>query len=192
MTSNETLTLDANALASLRSGQARGLEQCYRVYGARVYRICRNLLPQNTDAEDATQEVFLKVMERIGQFEGRASFSTWLHRIAVNHCLNRIEKERRRQTSALDDSLPDSRPSPSEASALAEGNERFESFLRRLPPMQRAVLVLREVEQMSYTEISEALEIPEGTVMSRLARGRERLASMLIHRKGESDSRCAS
>lgn len=186
-------------LAGLRRGEADALADCYRAFGARVYRICRGLLRQEHDAQDATQEVFLKVLERASQFGGRSRFATWLHRLTVNHCLHRLEKEERRRAGsldrALDRALDDERacepalvardPSPAEGLVAREARKRVEDLLARLPAEQRAVLVLRELEGLSYAAIAEVLGVPPGTVMSRLARARERLLGFPTDEHGE-------
>jgi len=167
----------------LRLGEAAALEELYGLLGSRVYRVARGLLPQDSDAEDATQEVFLKVYERAGQFDGRARFTTWLHRLTVNHCLHRIERERLRRAEPLEggprESLADGGPGPGEESARNDDQRRIDALLERVPPHQRAALVLREVEGLSYAEIAAVLEVPVGTVMSRLARARERLVALV-------------
>jgi RNA polymerase sigma-70 factor (ECF subfamily) len=156
-------------------GSLRGL---YERHGERVQRLCRRLLGRVDDAEDATQDVFLKLFERAHGFDGRARFSTWLHRFAVNLCLHRLERERLRVTRALPDhegELIDSSAPPLESLSRTEARAALERLLARLTPEHRTVLVLRELEGLSYREIAASLEIPEGTVMSRLARARGEL-----------------
>ncbi len=176
------MELDDGVLQALRGGDLAALEATYRLFGGRVLRLSRLLLGCPADAEDATQEVFLKVFERAQQFDGRSRFSTWLHRLTVNHCLNRIERERLRRAEELstgDEHLLDGLPSPLELAHESESKERLEQFLGRLSAEHRAVLVLREIEGLSYGEIAAALEIPVGTVMSRLARARARLVELV-------------
>lgn len=181
--------IDPSVLARLRAGDVGALEVCWREYGGRVFRVCRALLSQDSDAEDATQEVFLKLFERTHQFADRARFSTWLHRMTVNHCLNRIEKEGRRRArpNEIEEAVRnghepeeplDRAPSPVEMAEEKEAQSRLDRLLERVPAEQRAVLVLRELEGLSYAEIAETLSIPEGTVMSRLARARERITTL--------------
>lgn len=167
----------------LRAGDVRALEETYRRHGARIYRVCRYVLGSAADAEDAVQEVFLKVFERARQFEGTSRLSTWLHRIAVNHCLNFLERERVRRATRLDDgenelACPRS-TLPIDVAGATESKQRLESLLARLPTEHRSVLVLREIEGQSYRDIAETLSIPVGTVMSRLARAREKLARFI-------------
>lgn len=175
---------DRRLLARLRARDVEALGELQRIHGARVYRLCRGLLAQPSDAEDATQEILLKVFERAERFAGRARFSTWLHRLTVNHCLNRLERERLRRADVLDQGLDDGRlrdpaPAPPEDAGAADERLLVERLLSRLPPDQRAVLTLRELEELSYGEIAAVLRIPVGTVMSRLARARARLRAVL-------------
>ncbi len=179
MESGKSTDLDPRVLAGLREGDPWALEESYRLLGARVYRVSRGLLAQVSDAEDATQEVFLKLFERAGQFDGRARFTTWLHRLTVNHCLHRLERERLRRSKDLDPDLVDDGESPSRVAEGSEARTRVEELLARIPPAHRAVIVLRELEELSYSEIGEVLDIPVGTVMSRLARAREGIARLI-------------
>jgi RNA polymerase sigma-70 factor (ECF subfamily) len=165
-------------LERCRRGEVSALESLYRIYGSRLWRLCRNLLRNRGDAEDAVQDLFLKVFERLGQFDGRSSFSTWLYRLAVNECLNRLAVRRGRnlclqkQAPALQPAPPES---PLEGSSRLEQREALEGWLQDLDPRSRSLLVLREVEGLSYREIARILECPEGTVMSGLSRARTKL-----------------
>ena len=170
--------LGAEDLRRLQAGDVRALSACYAAYGPRVWRLALGLLGSPAEADDATQEVFLRVLEKARTFEARSSFSTWIHRLAVNHCKNRRSSERAR--GARHESLEGGGPAcpgsgPLDAAATSDERERLLVVLARLPDDQRSILVLREVEGLAYREIAEALGIPVGTVMSRLARARERL-----------------
>src|SRR5262245_35827356 len=160
------------------------LREAYVAHGERVQRLCLRLLGRTADAEDATQEVFLKLFERARTFDGRARFSTWLHRFTVNLCLSRMERERLRLARALPDEgeLVDPADSPVEALGRTEAREALERLLLRLSPEHRSILVLRELEGLSYQEIAAALATPEGTVMSRLSRAREQLLRLAAAR----------
>jgi RNA polymerase sigma-70 factor (ECF subfamily) len=157
------------------------LKEAYERHGERVQRLCLRLLGRRADAEDAAQEVFLKLFERGPSFDGRARFSTWLHRLTVNLCLSRMERERLRSAHALPEgahALADASGSPDDALSRTEAREALQQLLGRLSSEHRSVLVLRELEQLSYQEIAAALAIPEGTVMSRLSRARAELARL--------------
>jgi RNA polymerase sigma-70 factor (ECF subfamily) len=161
------------------------LREAYELHGERVQRLCLRLLGRRADAEDATQEVFLKLFERARSFDGRARFSTWLHRLTVNLCLHRMERERLRLARALPEdgrALVDPSASPLETLSRTEARETLERLLTRLSPEHRAVLVLRELEELSYQEIAAALAVPEGTVMSRLSRARGELVRLATTR----------
>jgi len=169
-------------LSRLCAGDVRALEDCYREHGARVYRLCLQVLAQAADAEDATQEVFLRILDRARQFDGRSSFSTWLYRLTVNLCLHRVERSRTRRALPLppaSEDPMDGGPSPLELAARRDDAARALRLLARLPVDQRLALHLREVEGLAYREIADALEVPVGTVMSRISRAREGLSRLL-------------
>lgn len=167
----------------LARGQGAALDTLFARHGGRVYRLARGMLPQPEDAEDATQEVFLKLLERAGQFDCRARFTTWLHRLTVNLCLNRGERQRQRVCEGLAAELAAEGGDPSAGAAQADECARAAALLERLSPEHRAVLSLRELEGLSYAEIAATLHLPVGTVMSRLARARERLAAEVGERE---------
>jgi RNA polymerase sigma-70 factor (ECF subfamily) len=173
---------DLDLVRGLQRGEMRALREAYERHGERVQRLCRRLLGRAADAEDAAQDVFLKLLERAGSFDRRSRFATWLHRLTVNLCLNRLERERLRQAGGLAEhggALVDPGEAPDAACARGESAQHLERLIERLSAEHRAVIVLRELEQLSYREIAAALAIPEGTVMSRLARARSELARYL-------------
>lgn len=172
---------DLDLARRLARGEREALREAYELHGARVWRLCRRLLGRASEAEDATQEVFLKLFERAASFDGRARFSTWLHRLTVNLCLHRLEKERLRRVDELrpgDGDPCDPAPEPGRALERDEAGVELAGLLARLSPEHRAVLVLRELEELSYQEIAASLAVPVGTVMSRLARAREALVRL--------------
>jgi len=165
-------------LARCRAGDPRGLAAVYDVVGDRVYRLCRGVLGNDADAEDAAQEVLLRVLEKARSFDGRSRFSTWVYRLTVNHALNFRRQRDRRRPASLEAGLEErhaTEPSPADAAARSEAHEALDRLLAALPDDARAILSLREVEALSYREIAAALDVPVGTVMSRLARARARL-----------------
>jgi RNA polymerase sigma-70 factor (ECF subfamily) len=180
--------LDATDLERCRSGDIAALDALYRAFGDRVYRLCLGLLGQPADAEDAAQEVLLRVLRRASTFGGRGKFSTWVYRLAVNHCLNASRRRRRGGDLARATSLSDLAegdepawpgPSPLESAGAADEGAALAAVLRRLRPAHRVALVLREAQGLSYREMAEVLAVPVGTVMSRLARARAALAELL-------------
>ena len=130
------------------------------------------------DAADATQQVFLQVFRKIDQFAGHSKFETWLYRLAVNEALQHLRKEERWKSKPLIDE-PMSRHEPEQE--RTENMEVLEQALSRVGPELRAIFLLREVDGLSYREIAEAIEVPEGTVGSRLNRARRELQQQLAH-----------
>jgi len=163
---------DRERVRRLVAGDPAALSDCFRDHGARIWRLARGMLGQSADADDATQEIFLRAREKAASFDGRGAFGAWLRRLAVNHCLNRLS-ERRRRDLRIESDAPDT--VALDSTPAIETREALEQALARLPVDQRTVLVLRELDGLSYREIAETLELPIGTVMSRLARARERL-----------------
>jgi RNA polymerase sigma-70 factor (ECF subfamily) len=176
---------DQDLVRGLRAREIEALRAVYERHGGRVQSLCRRLLGRRVEAEDAAQDVFLKLFERVRSFDGRARFATWLHRLTVNHCLSRLERERLRSTSSLpeSDDLVARTSAPHEDLGRRERRAELEWLLARLSGDHRAVLVLRELEGRSYREIADVLAVPTGTVMSRLARARAELLRLAARRE---------
>ena len=177
MTTSATHEPDERTLRKLRAGDVAALESLFTLFGLRVHRLASRMMGSAADAEDATQEIFLRAFEQADKFDGRSRFSTWLYRLAVRHCLNKLRSRRRRRV-AEHAAAEDARVEGNSDSAgwRAEQNDDLAlatELLVSLPPNHRACIVLREVEGLNYTEMAELLEVPVGTVMSRLARARQ-------------------
>lgn len=154
-------------------------------YQQRVYALCRRLTGAHQSADDLAQETFIKAYYALGRFDAQWPLYPWLRRIALNSGLNYL-KARKRERPLLEGTLgarrtPFSAPAdgPEERLERAEFEVRFERALASLPADQRSVFVLRFHESMSYEEISRALDLPIGTVMSRLNRARQKLKGLL-------------
>jgi RNA polymerase sigma-70 factor, ECF subfamily len=162
------------------------------VYGL-VYRIVND----SADAADTTQEVFLKVFRGMKHFHGESSLKTWIYRIALHEAANRRRwwfRHKAKETSielpdseqpgmgenAMQAALADRAESPFDNVAHREVQRRVEQELRKVPEPYRTTLILRDLEEMSYEEIAEVLEVSLGTVKSRLTRGREALRQRLV------------
>ncbi|HLQ39316.1 MAG TPA: sigma-70 family RNA polymerase sigma factor, partial [Planctomycetota bacterium] len=141
--------LPPDELHALQRGDVRALAAVFRLYGDRVHRTCRNLLGQHADADDAAQEVFLRVLDKAHTYAGGARFSTWLYRLTVNHCLN-VRRRPRLAGGDDPDALPSPLLSPVEAAEHTEARSALDRLLLRLSPDARAIVVLREIEQLSY------------------------------------------
>jgi len=154
-----------------RSSQQELYEACHQdIYGLMVRMVGRQ------DAADLTQQVFLQAFRKIEQFQGQSKFKTWLYRLAVNESLQHLRKNKRKQQALNHDPI-DNRPSPMRH---REAKDALDAALERLEPLLRSIFMLKESLGLSYREIAEATEIPEGTVGSRLNRARRQLREHLI------------
>jgi len=177
------------AIRICQSGDISGLETLYELYSEKIFRTCFRILGDRAAAEDQTQEVFLRVFEQIQRFAGRSRFSTWLYRLTVNLTLNRLRSRKRRLLKMLGmdflEGKPAIEPAPDRQVLRKEQADTVHEMLSGLSVEHRTVLVLREIEELSYSEISEVLEIPQGTVMSRLHRARRELKFCFSSRNSE-------
>ncbi|WP_369282076.1 RNA polymerase sigma factor [Oscillibacter sp. GMB15532] len=167
-----------------RSGDADAFETLVLRYEKRVYALALRMCGNPADAQEAAQEAFLSAWQSLPFFRGEASFSTWLYRLTSNASVDLLRREKRQRAVSLDDgelslNIPDDRLTPHEEAEQSELREAIRSGLKTLPDDYRAVLVLRELHQLSYQEISTALDVDLGTVKSRINRGRKRLCEFL-------------
>jgi RNA polymerase sigma-70 factor (ECF subfamily) len=163
-------------------GDVEAFTKLVEAHSGLVYRVSLRMLGSD-DAQDASQEVWIRVWRNIKTFRGDSAFSTWLHRIAVNTCLSMRQRESRRQDHEVGSETPYLSEPPGgdadpETSVLsAERREEIEAALGHVRAEHRAALVLRHMEGLSYAEIAEVLEVPDGTAKGWVSRGR---AAMLI------------
>jgi RNA polymerase sigma-70 factor, ECF subfamily len=169
-----------------QDGDRAALDVLLRRHHDRIHAVCRRLAGNEADALDATQEALIAIARGIRRFDGRAAFSTWAYRVATNASLDELRRRRRRPVPALPDDVDDSpaapRGAPSSRSAGIEGladRLAIDEALAQLPIEFRAPVVLRDLCDLDYAEIAEVLDIPPGTVRSRIARGRAQLARHL-------------
>lgn len=152
------------------------LSDLYRAHRAAALRVARRILRDPAEAEDVVQEVFARLWSRPCGFDGRAAWSTWLHRVTVNSSINRLRARRRQRRLEL---WPEPPPSPEEQAVSGQLRARFAQALREMGGRQAQVVWMRDLRGFSYPEIASLLHIPEGTVKSTLHRGRARaLAAM--------------
>lgn len=169
-------------LARARAGDRDAFTALAAAHREAMYRAAWWILEDQDDALDATQEALLRVYRHLATFDGRASFRTWARRIATNVALDRQARRRRDRADALpeEDLVGDARAE--EVGADLERDERrrlVRDAIETLPPAQKAAVVLRDVEGLSYEDIAATLSIPKGTVMSRLFYGRATLKKKL-------------
>jgi RNA polymerase sigma-70 factor (ECF subfamily) len=161
------------------AGDLEAFDVLVRRYQIRVIRLCTGLLGDDHAGQDAAQDTFFTAWRAIGRFRNDAKFSTWLYRIATNRCL----KELRRRPPPTGP-LPDLPPTDGGPHEHFEANERVAAVaaaVKRLPPEQRAPLLLRDVEDLTYNEIAEILGVTMTAVKSRIYRARVDLARQLAH-----------
>jgi RNA polymerase sigma-70 factor (ECF subfamily) len=168
------------ALRRCATGHADGLEELFDRHGDQVFRLCLHLLRLPQEAEDATQDIFLRVLDRAASFQERSQVATWIRRITVNHCLNLLERRKRQPLSLVDEEQAPAASAVADPSAMEEQEVAAEvrALIDRLPEEGRLVFVLREIEGLSYREMAEVLDLPAGTVMSRLSRARDRFRQL--------------
>lgn len=191
LTWNDATTSDWALVQSCAAGDEAACTRLVADHQRMVYQLALHLLGEPQEALDLSQEVFLRVFRTLGQFRGHSALKTWIYRIVINQASNRQRWWRRRhrnQQVPLDlhietnGDLPDTRGGlmPDRALGQKETATLVWRALDRLPFDQRAVIVLREIDEMSYDEIADSLGVAVGTVKSRLARAREQLRSTLV------------
>ncbi len=175
---------DEEIVVRVRAGDVALFEHLMRRHNTRVYRTARAILHNEAEAEDVMQDAYVRAYEHLGEFQGRALFSTWLTRIAVNEALARVRRAKRFDSleshSEEADMSTQSGPSPEQQASDVEMRSVLETAVAKLPDDFRHVFVLRAVEGMSGAEAAECLGIPEDTVKTRLHRARGRLQEMLL------------
>jgi RNA polymerase sigma-70 factor (ECF subfamily) len=161
-------------------------EDIVRTHSARVYRLAYRLTGNPHDAEDLTQEVFVRVFRSLSSYTP-GTFEGWLHRITTNLFLDQARRKQRIRFEGLADDmaqrLPGSEPTPAEAFDDTHLDDDVQAALKALPPEYRAAVVLCDIEGFSYEEIAATLGVKLGTVRSRIHRGRAQLRAALEHRR---------
>lgn len=162
------------------AGDAGAAEELLRRNFERIFAICRRITCHHEDAKDATQEALIAVIKGISSFDGRSSFSTWLYRVTTNAALGEVRRRERRPLLADNDASFGERPcAGAPVEHLLSDRVDIETALWRLHPDFRAAVVLRDLYDLDYATIAEILDVPEGTVRSRIFRGRSALRPML-------------
>lgn len=171
-------------MRAAQDGDRAALDALLRRHHDRIHAVCRRLAGNEADALDATQEALIAIARGIRRFDGRAAFSTWAYRVATNASLDELRRRRRRPVLAedLDDPAMGAGEAGHVRSAGIDGlpdRLAIDAALAQLPLEFRAPVVLRDLCDLDYAEIAEVLDIPPGTVRSRIARGRAQLAGLL-------------
>jgi RNA polymerase sigma-70 factor, ECF subfamily len=173
---------DLNFIKRFKDGDASAFGEIVLKYQDRIYNLCRHMLGNAHDAEDAAQDAFLKAYQALPKFQPEASLYTWLYRIATNTCIDYKRKpvfESLFRSTADGEELAHDRasdePSPERLYQSKQLDQALREGLGKLSSKLRAIIVLKEIEELSYEEIAEALDISMGTVKSRISRAREEL-----------------
>ena len=184
--------VDLHLVESLRDGSERAYEELLIRFQQPVYALALRLLDDQSEASDVVQEVFLKVFRNVGSFRGQSTLKTWIYRITVNeaHNARRWFFRHRRAEVELDKNpdesrnwkeiIPDRSRSPFDAAFDGEQHIMIEAALKRINPIFREAVALRDISDLAYEEIAEILGVSLGTVKSRILRGREALREELV------------
>ncbi|MDR3915234.1 MAG: sigma-70 family RNA polymerase sigma factor [Oscillospiraceae bacterium] len=172
-------------IARLQKRDEAAFEELIRQYEKKVYTLCFRMCGNSEDAEEAAQDAFLALWRGIDRFRQESSLSTWIYRLATNACIDTLRRRKKQSGSvSLDDEelfvdAVDTSPQPQETVEHRETQKLLQEGLSALPEEYRKVLILREIEGLSYTEIAESASIELGTVKSRISRGRSLLRNFL-------------
>jgi len=179
---------DIQLVAAAKAGDRDAFGALVEEHQAMAWSLAYRMVGSPEDASDLTQEAFLNAWRNLSKFDSRSAFSTWLYRLTTNVCIDFLRREKRRGelSMTVDDDLgqrqaevPDERWAPQRALEKKEAQATLQRGLLALSPEHRQILLLREVEGLSYTEIAQCLDLEEGTVKSRLARARIALRDIL-------------
>jgi len=187
---------DLAVITRFKKGDSSAFEEIILKYQDKIFNLCRHMLGNPDDAQDAAQDVFLKAYQALSKFQPEASLYTWLYRIATNTCIDYRRKPvfeslfgHTEEGEKLIHDRPSDSPSPEKLVQSKQIDTALQKGLGKLSPKLRAIIVLKEIEDLSYEEIAETLDISMGTVKSRIARAREELQkTMKNFREQNSDT----
>ena len=170
-------------IARAKSGNADAWGELYREFAPAIFRFCRRAMPTREDAEDATMDIFIKVRQKLGQYDATRPFSAWLYTVAANHCWDLLRRRKVRQDLETGDveTMPLEHPDPGQLEQLIEQrtSQQVRRALDKLPARSRMALVLRYYSDMSYDEIADALGVRRAFVGVVLLRARHELRQAL-------------
>jgi RNA polymerase sigma factor (sigma-70 family) len=176
-------TEPTDLIVRARTGDADAWGDLYRGYAPAIFRFCRRAMPTHEDAEDATMEIFMKLRDKLAQYDQSRSFTAWLYRVAANHCWDMLRRRKLRQDKETDDveNVPLEHPDPNQLERLIEerSNEEVRKALGKVGTRARMALVMRYYSDMSYDEIADALGVRRAFVGVVLLRARHELRQAL-------------
>ena len=166
-------------------GDAYAFEQLMRKHESRMYSVAVRMCGNREDAQDCVQDAMLRIYRALDRFKGQSSFSTWVYRITMNTCLDELRRRKVRASTSLDNLLEsgwsptDEADTPEHHAIDAERRKALSGAIQSLPEDMRSAIVLREMQGLSYEEISDVLSVNVGTIKSRISRGREKLRQLI-------------
>jgi RNA polymerase sigma-70 factor (ECF subfamily) len=167
-------------VARVQAGENEAWGELFRELAPAVFRLCRRVLPNPEDAEDATTEIFLKARLKLDQYDSDRPFTPWLYKLASNHCWDELRKSRSRDTVDLDSVVVESpEPGPLERLLVSQKRREIRRALTRLGDRERLAIVMRYYAELSYQEIAEVLGVTSSFVGVMLLRARRRLRQVL-------------
>lgn len=183
---------DDQLVAAAREGDPRATDALLRRHYDRIHAVCRRIAGGGRDADDAAQEAMIRIVRNLDRFDGRAAFATWVYRIATNAALDELRRRQRRPQLRIvgDDEQAESQVPDELAHRTVEAivdRLAIDDALKQLADEFRVPVVLRDVAGLDYAEIAQVLDVPVGTVKSRIARGRKALLERLGNREGPTE-----
>lgn len=178
---------DAALIQRYLSGDVAAFDELMHQHQDRVFGICLRMLRDRDAALDATQETFITVFRKADRFAGRSAFSTWLYRVAVNTCYDATRKAKRNRTESLPEHTDPADDGAIDDLAAVELRPDIEAALANLPEEFRSAVILSDLEGLALQTVADILDVPIGTIKSRVFRGRKLLAGILGNLGGLSD-----
>lgn len=186
---------DLKTIRRCKRGEEAAFQEILERYRTPIYNLCWRMTRNDEDALDLGQEVFIKVFRLLDRFDEQYAFHSWLFRIATNHCIDHLRRQRLRFLSLERDGgsadeeaalqVAGDEPLPDVVLARRQAIEKLEEVIAELPPHYRVITLLRHDQQLSYEEIAESLQLPLGTVKARIHRARNLIQQLLASRQYE-------
>lgn len=178
---------DEQLVSRFKEGSMEAFEELVRRYETKIYNLVYRFMGNHADAGDLAQEAFIRAYRALSKFRGESSFSTWIYKVTANVCRDELRKQRRKKNISLDEleggqreiAVADTSSLPEETFERRELQNRIQVYLNQLSEDHRLILLMREMQDMSYEEISEVMQCSMGTVKSRLSRARTALKKIM-------------
>jgi RNA polymerase sigma-70 factor (ECF subfamily) len=196
-----SVDIQLSVIRNAIKGEENAFETIVYTFEKKVYNIAYQMFGNEHDAYDASQEVFIKIYQKINQFKFDSAFSTWLHRISVNTCIDLYRKKKRQnknsfsldkeittKESTITFELKDDNLTPEENVIQNENVKEVRMAINKLSDEHKMIIILRDINQYNYNEIAEILDVNLGTVKSRLARGRKSLKEIILKKREQNTS----